>query len=455
MSTTTIHAGSEFFLAKKDVGRALAALKKVVAEHETPEDLARDPKAFEAATSLADALKIAGLEATLEGGDVVGLRWLGGPLPHTSRALATLLGAMAPWVKKQSYLTMVDGTEPIFIVFNGKTAKVPIGEPRRDVVGRWRKAQTCHGRKRYEQAVRLYSEFMVLATAFPNDQDMRELIVDDAWDARNIGLAKLGRWEELAHILSTAPEEHAGSASGLLYNLRREDPEGFETLARRVLELVPNHRAALEELAERCFYDTPRPAEALAFARGWLAQDPESTRAQTLLGSVHFALGQWAEARPLFEAVGAQSELANCLDMLGEGARANEVRKAAVERWKDEYRESDWAPQLAQIAEVLVELGEPEAALTFLERGATMRGADKAYFVGVLGRTQLAVGRVDEAVSSLEKALELSPNWELAMVELARALTLQGGDKKRVRALQKKASASCAFAASRVAAVSR
>ncbi|HVE85220.1 MAG TPA: serine/threonine-protein kinase [Myxococcales bacterium] len=100
-------------------------------------------------------------------------------------------------------------------------------------------------------------------------------------------------------------------------------------------------------------------------------------------------------------------------------------------------------------AGVLLEMGRPKEALVDSERALAIHRASKeaemaeGFSLDIIGRSDLALGRLPEAVAALERASALKPTDDLVMGDihfgLARALAASRGDKARALALAEEA----------------
>lgn len=446
---TTTQAGGSFFLTKKDQPRALAALKSLIAESDSPDELVSDPSALAASEDLSSALDAAGFRLDRDSkGDGVALWWKGGPLPSDVPGLCTLLSAIAPWVKRLGRMSLVEGVAVHFLLFDGKQLKISKNDIHKTTVQTWRNAQTAYGRERYEEALALYGEFLILALGgFSDDEQITDLL-SDAWDHRNLCLSKLARWDEIAELATKEPPSCAGLASALLSNLPSTDPEGFLELGRRLFGSLPKD-PSIAELLARHYFEGGESASALPYARRWVELD-DSERAKGLLSDVWLALGDWKAAAALLTTLDRPQLYARALEHLGDVERARTLRTETIARWTEERADTTSGDMLAEIAFVMLDNGQAKEALALAERAQALDGG--VYTQGIVGRTLVENGRLKEGIALLETALSKSPRWEMVAVALADALHQLGKSEGRVRDLCAMACSSCAHYASVVSA---
>jgi tetratricopeptide (TPR) repeat protein len=162
-------------------------------------------------------------------------------------------------------------------------------------------------------------------------------------------------------------------------------------------------------------YDQGKLTEAQGAAEAVLAQDPENSRALTLLGWVSLQHRAPAEARGYFRRVRQPLEsaiigeaLARC--QLGEVTGAYELVKTVRSRSRS-------LPLLTMEGYLAMLVGKAEAARTLLE--AAVRQTEAPLPRSLLAQLYLVQNRKDAALKEAAAALSLTPNSPLALFSLA------------------------------------
>jgi adenylate cyclase len=177
--------------------------------------------------------------------------------------------------------------------------------------------------------------------------------------------------------------------------------------------------------ASRCFKEARTLDPKFAVAYGWEASaqvhkfwfGPSSTRAQSLKKA--FESGKKCAA--------LDDELAFCNMVLGVVYLSNRVYdkaisegKRAVERWPNDPEAATY------LAWTLLCVGRYEEALRELERALRLDPIKPVFTLTVLGGTYRALGRYEDAIATCKKAVELSPNSLPAYLILTLSYSLEG-----------------------------
>jgi tetratricopeptide (TPR) repeat protein len=165
--------------------------------------------------------------------------------------------------------------------------------------------------------------------------------------------------------------------------------------------------------------------QAVALLRGLIESEPRNADARLLLGSVLMEVGQRAESiAQLREAVRLLPESAEAYNALGEAHNA--FGQAAAARPQFE-RAVALDPRHAQaqlnLGDVLVQLNEPSLAIPHLDEAIRLFGRkpDAAYAYYLRAKIHSDGGDAGKAVSELQQAIELRPDFAEAWSDLGSA----------------------------------
>lgn len=164
-----------------------------------------------------------------------------------------------------------------------------------------------------------------------------------------------------------------------------------------------------------------------------LAQDPGHPVAHYNLGQIYTVQGQPTKAQWEYEAV-LRTDPSHLDATLNLGVALYRQRKfqEAAEASRRALTLSPRHPMaLFNLGVTLLEMGQPDQAITWLTAALQedQKRADTHYY---LGHAYLKQQRVAEAKRSLEKAIELNPDLQMAHLTLAK-LARQQGDPKGVQ----------------------
>ncbi|MSR56487.1 MAG: tetratricopeptide repeat protein [Planctomycetaceae bacterium] len=273
---------------------------------------------------------------------------------------------------------------------------------------------------------------------------------------------------EARRLLETPGFEPQGRLlSGLLLARRNRPVEALQELQ----HAFRDEATAVEALtvAAGCFYALGRYAETIQTARSALASDEGALDARRWLAAAYYDLGAAADASlelsRISTAAPADSRPERLLGLIDFD---NERFSQAVEHFREALRRD---PQPAQRAEILGDLAESQVKLSrFEEALETLRQCDQtaatltldAACEEGLGQTNLAqdrlaealkldseylpahlsqgallllLGRADEAVAVLERAVQLAPYSSQAHFQLSQAYRRQGKSAQAAKQL--------------------
>jgi TolB-like protein/Flp pilus assembly protein TadD len=220
-----------------------------------------------------------------------------------------------------------------------------------------------------------------------------------------------------------------------------------DTEARRVQREHPGDATALDLiLRARSILNLPQNAErnetATALLRQALERDPRSLEAMTRLGDL--LLTRWTLVR---DRAGSEARTAEARSLLERAAAINPrsfgvlVLRAMLLRvdgaWEDAavaFREAlalqpGWAPGYNQLALSALMLGHPEQALPLLEHALRLdpMPPDVHTRYGLMGQALLVLGRNEEAVEWLRRAVQAFPPPQTLYRDFLAAALAQAG----------------------------
>jgi tetratricopeptide (TPR) repeat protein len=432
VSIVTRHIDARFFIAKEKITRALLAMKKFIAEAETPADHVFEPEKLLATEDILEAFDAAGLVATRDAeGNVGSLAWRGGTLPYDTTTLYALLKSIGPQVKPLSFLEIEEEDMGCRISFD--IGRVDYshddGQPLTAAKRRGKRAVESGD---YEGAV---SEARCALDIAPDDESAWQTLAtalvhlkrwDEAMDAAEHLPKSSWTWSELAAIARSADAAEAALRIALRAAERSSEPfprECAHIEAAEALLMLDRHEQAIQHA--RKANDRPqalycecqalstlgRLDEAIAVSKRMLKVKPQHRGTMLVRAEAHAALGQMSDARKWFE------KYARTVDAVF----SSEAERAAS-AWR-------WAAQ----SHVHLALGDVRRAQEEAQRALAI-APDGAYAQLRAGMAQLAAGRASEACAVLERAVAARPSWATAKYELARAL-MASSEEERARAL--------------------
>lgn len=238
----------------------------------------------------------------------------------------------------------------------------------------------------------------------------------------------LARWPEERREADRVPRArlHDGLAALLAHQGR---PEEARRHLRRALELAPDLTAARSQLADLLARDR-RYEEAVELLSTVLERDPGNAGARLERAAARMALGRWREAADDLLAVErvdptnfeVQGRLATTLERLGQA-------REAIDHYREAARLEPSVARAArahtQAAVLLLQTDREEEALSELERAVEL---DPALLEARLTLAGLLVrkGRPDPALNQFQAALERHPQALEAHLGRATVLLLAG-----------------------------
>lgn len=213
----------------------------------------------------------------------------------------------------------------------------------------------------------------------------------------------------------TTPESHHGSQPTLqemnalvdIFHAGRHLEAA--TLAHSLTIRYPTHALGWNVLG-RIFWQSGRPADALAPMQRAVALSPCDASAHTSLGSIFRVLGKLDEAEASFRSalqirpdlIAAHYNLGNTLKDCGKLNDAAACYRRAIEI------SPDYADAHNNLGSLLNTLGRPDEAAVYLQRALEIQ-PDSVIILNNLGNTFKELGRLDEAEQHLQRALLIDP----------------------------------------------
>ena len=257
----------------------------------------------------------------------------------------------------------------------------------------------------------------------------------------NLGdaLGKQGRYEEALDALRIAVEqrpdsalEYSGLGSTLIFLGRFEEAE---THIRRAIALDPQVRNGHFNLGA-VLYKQGRYAEALDAARIAVEQRPDYSEAHINLGLILKELNRFKEAETHLrraialdpQDVDASRQLTELLFRMGKDAWDNEQPEAATEYYIGVLKiDPHHVEVLHRLASLRTDQQRYDEALELFQRLIDINPSD-AVAHGNVGVVLFYLGRNDEALKSLDRALVLDPTLENVRVNRTALLKAMEGN---------------------------
>lgn len=236
-------------------------------------------------------------------------------------------------------------------------------------------------------------------------------------------------------VIELNPENAFAWGHRATANLSANNPERALEDAAQALKLSPSY-AQMHSLRAFTFVTTGKRAEAEAEIEAMLAASPESPFAISTAGEIYKLLGQDDKARALFDrtiadaptamAYYGRSELRDPSDSEG---RLADIEQALL-------LSPDFAPALAARATLRAETGDVEGALADATEAIRLNPAQHNLYVvqADLARRQ---GLTDVALDAAAALVELNPDSRPAMVEAGRIYARLGKYEEAVSAVDK------------------
>lgn len=239
------------------------------------------------------------------------------------------------------------------------------------------------------------------------DPEEEHNLLSSPEQSNGISAELLGRLEEIAHVdaagrdeagrqdLDADLRERLAQLGYLWQNVKPEETEDRADPKDRV-EFWDRAHAAQLAIADG------RVEEAVEIMRSYLARDPSSTTAKTIL--------------------------AMALEMSGAREEALEIFLEIVEQTPR------WAPPYFRAALILTSMGRISEAKRLLEEVGRIQPTNPDSFYQ-LGKMELRAGNVGEAEKLFQKALDVDPGHEYATVGLALCLEKEGSPHRALAVL--------------------
>ncbi len=228
----------------------------------------------------------------------------------------------------------------------------------------------------------------------------------------------LGRAQEaLRHFEAVVQLEPASAAARLnlgavLAQVHRT--EDASTQFREALRLYPDFAAAHTSLGNLAVAEG-RLDTALEEYLAAVRATPTDPRAQNSMGFIYLNLGQPSMAAPyLYEAVRLDPQMSEAHHNLGLVLYRQGDPAAAIDQYREALKlRSDSPAVMSDLAWLLATMSEdrfrrPEEAVALGEAAALTMGRD-AHVLDVLAASYAAAGRFEDALSTIQQALDLDP----------------------------------------------
>lgn len=248
---------------------------------------------------------------------------------------------------------------------------------------------------------------------------------------RGLGEAfhNLGRTEDAVRAFEDAQRRGDERSRLLLVDMLGDRRDGWP----RAIELLKEHTrnrpddlARQRQLAELLVYEG-RIAEAVPVLRGIVAAHPDDAAAALLLARTLSWTGKFADAAPLFaRAVSGGAALqADDLKLRGQAHEALGETREAHAAYREFVASTPNDPvALAGLARAALDLGRKDEARRAVDTLRSVAGRDPESEL-MIARLDVRMGRVDEALPGLQRALDENPSPTLAL-EVADALVAAG-----------------------------
>ena len=221
------------------------------------------------------------------------------------------------------------------------------------------------------------------------------------------------------------------------------------------LKRSPNHTAAMTNLAS-CYEAVKQETQAIHYYETALAQESNLPMANGNLGAIYQKRGELDKALPLLEkAVRYDPQFTAARYCLGLVlTKKREFQRAAMEYQRVIAQQDDHVGAYYNLAQALFRLKQPEEGKRAMEiyrrlnaiaeeiddrERATLIEPNNPLKQYQLGLVYAKYGKIDEAISALQAAIDLDANAHYALNGLARLYTLQGVQSKDAIAHAEKA----------------
>jgi tetratricopeptide (TPR) repeat protein len=287
--------------------------------------------------------------------------------------------------------------------------------------------------RRYDQAI---AEFRKAAAADP-------LVTDPAAPSTRQAIAALreGRMSEARTLLegSTAlpGSSEAHRLLGQIYWLDSQDGKSLEHLAVAIRRNPRDERSRIA--LARVLSSTGRGSDAERVLQETIQVLPDSALAHWWLGVDYERLGRFTDARQEFElaATGVVAGRGLVFASIGRLASSAADFPGAVEAFERSIGARPNDPSVhKQLAGAFLQQDRVDEAFMELVAALLIDPLDAGAHAGI-GQSHLNAGRYDKAVSSLRRAVDLSPNYTEARYALATALMRGGSPQEAARELER------------------
>ncbi len=281
----------------------------------------------------------------------------------------------------------------------------------------------------YTEAAKSYLQAIALRDSLSKGF---EDISDEAVDVTQIE-------EFVLNLSKTYPQSgYLLVAMGSLFTTKYNYAKAEEYL-RKALALKPGQPAILNKLAE-VYQKENKPDQAVDFFKQALAIDGRNIETLRSLGKLYKEKGQWLDALKYFEDIlRLQKKDSNAAYETKEMYRKLNNPQKAIEVMKD-YQLADvsyfnWA--MHHIFEILYYDLKDDKQLTELVEKTYPNKINDSFVYDYYGYSLMNLGRLDEAVKSFERFIELEPKNARVMRELGRVFCDLGRFQEAVDILTK------------------
>ena len=208
------------------------------------------------------------------------------------------------------------------------------------------------------------------------------------------------------------------------------------------LKRSPNHASAMTNLAS-CYEAVKQEAQAIRYYKAALAREPNLPMANGNLGAIYQKQGELDKALPLLEkAVREDPQFTAARYCLGLVlTKKHEFQRAAVAYQRVIAQQSDHVGAYYNLAQALFRLKQPEEGKQAMEIYRSLNAIaqeiedrERAILIEPnnplkhyqLGLVYAKYGKIDEAISAFQGALDVDANAHYALNALARLYILQG-----------------------------
>ena len=208
------------------------------------------------------------------------------------------------------------------------------------------------------------------------------------------------------------------------------------------LKRSPNHTAAMSNLAS-CYEAVKQEAQAIRYYKAALAQEPNLSMANGNLGAIYQKQGELDKALPLLEKAVRHdprfTAARYCLGLVL--TKKREFQRAAMAYQQVIAQQSDHVGAYYNLAQALFRLKRPEEGKQAMEIyrrlnaiAQEIEDRERAILIEPnnplkhyqLGLVYAKYGKIDEAISAFQGALDVDTNAHYALNALARLYVLRG-----------------------------